>query len=90
MRESKIEKEVTKYAKVLGWLSYKFVSPNQKGIPDRLYLRDSVLIFVEFKQEGKEPTKLQAKCIKSIRNQGFNVIIIDNIEKGIKFFNTFE
>lgn len=90
MKESQIEKTVTKYAKLCGWLSYKFVSPNQKGVPDRIFLKNGTIIFIEFKQEGKEPTKLQQKCIKTIRNQRFNVIIIDSIEKGIKFFNTFK
>lgn len=90
MKESQIEKTVTKYAKLCGWLSYKFTSPGMRGVTDRIYLRNGQIIFIEYKKEGEIPRKLQAKRIKELKNQGFRVECIDNIEKGIKFFNNFD
>ena len=39
MRESAIEKAVTAHAKKNGWISFKWVSPSQRGVPDRLTSR---------------------------------------------------
>jgi hypothetical protein len=86
MRESTIEKKVSDYAKTQGWLSYKFVSPSNRGVPDRIYLKSGKCIFIEFKAPKKKPTKLQEKIISRIREQDLEVYIIDDIEKGKNIF----
>jgi len=86
MRESTIEKKVSDYAKTQGWLSYKFVSPSNRGVPDRIYLKAGKCIFIEFKAPKKKPTKLQEKIISRIREQDLEVYIIDDIEKGKNIF----
>lgn len=84
MRESEIEKKVSDYAKAKGWLVYKFVSPSQRGVPDRIFIRGGKLFFVEFKAPGKKPTKLQDKIFGKIREELFEVYIIDDVEQGKK------
>jgi hypothetical protein len=86
MRESEIEKKVSNYAKTQGWLSYKFVSPSNRGVPDRIYLKAGKCIFIEFKAPKKKPTKLQDKIIERIRNEDIPVYVIDNIEEGKNIF----
>lgn len=87
MRESEIEKKVVDYAEAKGWLVYKFVSPSQRGVPDRVFIRGGKLFFVEFKAPGKKPTKLQDKIFGKIRAELFEVYIIDNIEQGKKLID---
>lgn len=82
MRESEIEKKVSEYAKAKGWLVYKFVSPSQRGVPDKIFIRGGEIYFIEFKASGKKPTKLQDKVFSKIRGELFEVYIIDNIEQG--------
>ena len=82
MRESEIEKKVSEYAKAKGWLVYKFVSPSQRGVPDRIFIGGGEIFFIEFKAPGKKPTKLQDKIFSKIRGELFEVYIIDNIEQG--------
>lgn len=82
MRESEIEKKVSEYAKAKGWLVYKFVSPAQRAVPDRVFIRGGDIYFVEFKAPGKKPTKLQDKIFSKIRGELFEVYIIDNVEQG--------
>lgn len=89
MLESAIEKKVTQYAAKLGWLSYKFTSTSCKSVPDRIYIRDGLTIFVEFKQEGKKPTPLQLKTHENLRKFGATVVVIDSIESGKNFFDDF-
>ena len=87
MRESEIEKKVSDYAKAKGWLVYKFVSPTQRGVPDRIFIGGGEIFFVEFKAPGKKPTKLQDKIFSKIRAELFEVYIIDNIEQGKKLID---
>lgn len=83
MRESTIETKVCSYARSKGWLTYKFVSPSNRGVPDRIWLKSGKAVFVEFKATGKEPTKLQVKVMKRIQEQDFEVYVVDNVEQGI-------
>jgi len=90
MLESAIESAVCKYAKSKGWLVYKFVSPNNRGVPDRIMLRNGVIIFVEFKATGKQPTTLQQYIIKRIRGEKFKVYVIDSVEIGKKTLDSYD
>jgi len=90
MLESAIESAVCKYAKSKGWLVYKFVSPNNRGVPDRIMLRNGVIIFVEFKATGKQPTTLQQYIIKRIRGEKFKVYVIDSVEMGKKTLDSYD
>jgi len=87
MRESLIEKKVSDYAKLLGWLTYKFTSPQNRGVPDRIYFREGVTLLIEFKAPGKTPTKLQQSHIKKLKDQLINVYVVDSIEQGKDIFN---
>lgn len=78
MLEKEIEKKGNDYAESKGWLQFKFVSPSHRSVPDRIYFRDGRTMLVEWKKNGEEPTKLQAKTIKEIQAQGIEVHVVDN------------
>lgn len=82
MRESLIESKIVRFAKQNGWLTYKFTSPQCKGVPDRMFIKDGKLIFVEFKQLGLLPTKLQQIQIDRLREAGMEVHVVDRVELG--------
>ena len=82
VRESTIEKKVTQYAQAQGWLSFKWVSPSQRGVPDRLFFRKGAMLMVEFKAPGRRPTAYQEVIHRRLKDQGFEVHIIDNVEEG--------
>ena len=88
--EAQIEKKVTEYAKKAGWLSYKWVSPSQRWVPDRLYFRDGEVKMVEFKALGKFPTRGQAIIHKMLQREGRTVHVIDTVEKGVSLFERSE
>jgi hypothetical protein len=89
MRESVIEKKVSDYAKLLGWLSYKFTSPQNRGVPDHIYFREGHTILIEFKAPGKLPSKLQQKHISRLQDQLIHVYVVDDIEQGKDIFNAY-
>ncbi|KRK49022.1 hypothetical protein [Secundilactobacillus kimchicus] len=59
--ENDIEKYLNQQAKKFGWLSLKFVSPGNAGVPDRILIReDGLLVFVELKRSAEfNPRPLQ-------------------------------
>jgi len=89
MLESTIEKHVTKYAKNLGWLSYKFSSPSNAGVPDRIYFREGRTLLIEFKQKGKQPRALQQFHINKLKEELIPVYVVDSINSGKEIFNAY-
>ena len=90
MREKDIEKWVKDYSRKLGWLPFKFTSPAQRGVPDCVFLKEGVIIFIEFKALGKQPTKLQLVMAQKMKEHGALVFLIDSREKGKDLFDKFE
>ena len=89
MNESAIERAVCAYAKAKGCIVMKLSGQNQRGQPDRLFVRDGRVLFVEFKAPGKRPTALQERWISDLRRQGMFATSCDNIEKGKGLINFF-
>ena len=79
--EKKIEEYLRDVVKASGGRAYKFTSPGNDGVPDRLVLLPGgKAVFVELKAPGKKPTVLQELQISRIRQLGFDVRVIDSKE----------
>lgn len=86
MRESTIEKRLKLSIEALGGMCEKYVSPGRRSVPDRIIsLPHGRIIFVELKAPKKGPTPLQAKDHARRRALGFNVRVIDTVEKVDEF-----
>ena len=76
------EKTTEKYLKDqvlrLGGLSYKWVSPNNSGVPDRIcFFNASLIVLVEIKSEGLKPSPLQAHVFSRLSELGHPVFVVD-------------
>lgn len=81
MREKTIEKYLAQRVKEAGGIAYKFVSPGNAGVPDRLVLLPGArIVFVELKAPGKTPTALQRLQMRRIRGLWFDVRVIDSMQ----------
>lgn len=81
MRENKIEAYLRQKVKDLGGIAYKFESPGNSGVPDRLVLLPGGrTVFVELKAPGKKPTKLQLMQHKRIQGLDHKVHVLDSKE----------
>jgi hypothetical protein len=79
MRESEIERHLVKRVKERGGVPYKFVSPQRKGVPDRLCaLPGGVVVFCELKAPGQEPRPDQAREHQRLRDLGCKVLVLDS------------
>jgi len=79
--EKDIESECCDYAEATGWFTCKFVSPGTRGVPDRLFIRNGVHVFGEFKKPGEEPTAQQTLRHKKMRRHGAIVFWWDNYDQ---------
>jgi len=91
VRENVIEGYLRDRVKSIGGRAYKFISPGNSGVPDRLVLLpNGRSIFVELKAMGKEPTPIQLLQHKKLRALGFIVLVIDSKKKVDEFIKDYE
>ncbi len=81
-KESKLESELTEYARQLGVGFYKTVSPGLRGWPDRTAVGPGGVIFIELKAPGKKPRAEQEKVHRMLRDHGADVRVVDNLGDG--------
>ncbi len=90
MLEREIEKKVVKYAIDKNFLAYKFTSPSNRSVPDRLFISPTgKIFFIEFKRKNKLPTKLQAITINKFKLRNVDVSVIDDYETGKLLINEY-
>lgn len=86
MQESKIEKILREEVKKLGGRAYKFVSPGNAGVPDRIILLPAGrIVFCELKKETGRLSKLQSKQIGRILDLGFPVVVLHGEQAVLNF-----
>lgn len=74
MNEKTIEAYLRDKIKAQGGKAYKFVSPGNDGVPDRMVcLPGGRIFFVELKAPGKTSTPLQQRRQRELRDLGFTV-----------------
>lgn len=86
IRESAVEDYLRDQVKALGGKAYKFVSPGNRGVPDRLVcLPGGLTLFIELKAPGKTSTPQQVNRQNELKKLGNYVDVIDTKEKVNKF-----
>lgn len=81
MLEKDLEKYLVKKVKGLGGLTYKFISPCNIGVPDRIIIIDKRVIFVEVKRENGKLSKAQITQIGKIIDKGVDVFVVKDKEE---------
>lgn len=87
MRERDIERILTQEVKKLGGRAYKWVSPGNDGVPDRIVIFPGRRpIFVELKTEEGKLTALQSVQLKRLRELGQQAVVVRGIDGLSRFF----
>ena len=81
--EKTIESKVCNYAKKLGFLVYKILSPTSVGIPDRMFIYNKLVFFIEFKKPGGVISAKQNQIFNNMSSHSINVYIVNNLNQGI-------
>jgi len=81
MSESTLERRLVSEVKRIGGEAPKWVSPGNRGVPDRIViLPDGRTIYVEMKAPGKPLDPLQAKWARKLLGMGHRHYKIDSNE----------
>lgn len=81
--EKSIEAAIGRYAVSKGCLWWKFTSPMNRSVPDRVVVTpNGVVAFLEIKRGGKEPTPGQLEKAQNLRDHNALVDWTDNVERG--------
>lgn len=87
--EKEIEKKICDYAKSKGCYVRKFVSPNNRSVPDRLIIAPGgAVLFLEIKREGCKPTKAQLAEMDLLAKVGARVTWCDNVADGRQYVDS--
>ena len=87
MREKDIEKILTENVKKLGGRAYKWTSPGNAGVPDRIVIfPDRTPVFVELKTDKGTLTNLQKVQIDRLKKLGQQVYVVYGIDGVSQFF----
>ena len=88
MLEKEVEKFLVREVKKLGGISFKFISPGNAGVPDRIViLPNGRVVFAELKTDKGKLTKLQEVQIKKISDLGADARVLRGIEGVREFIN---
>lgn len=82
MLERDIEKAVCAYAKEKGFLHYKFSSPAHIGVPDRIFVGDNTVFFIEFKSEKGKLTPSQIRENTHLAEKNALVFVVYGVDEG--------
>lgn len=87
MREKDIEKVLVAEVKKLGGRAYKWTSPGNDGVPDRIVIfPDRAPVFVELKTDTGKLSALQKVQIDRLRKLGQKVYVTYGIDGVSQFF----
>lgn len=85
--EKLLERKLREGVKIRGGKAYKFVSPGNRGVPDRIIqTKDGRTLYVEIKTTGKKLTPLQEANKADMASRNIAVHVIDSEEDLIEIF----
>lgn len=87
MRERDIEKLLVEEVKKLGGRAYKWVSPGNDGVPDRIVIfPGKAPVFVELKADTGKLTRLQEVQLGRLEALGQRTAVVRGLEGLSQFF----
>ncbi len=87
MKESLIEADGVKYAEARGWLVYKWSSPGNRGIHDRIHFKNGVTFTIEYKSTGQKATPKQRRTAIGLKSAGIPSRCCDSVQSTRNFID---
>ena len=82
MKESKIESNLVRMVRERGGLCYKFVSPGNPGVPDRIVITPGGrTVYVELKTEIGRLAAIQRWQLEEMRKRGAEVRVLKGLDQ---------
>lgn len=84
MLEAAVEMPVVRRAEAAGWFVRKVVWPNRIGAPDRVFIKESRVVWIEFKAPGETPRLSQIQEHDRMRAAGAELHVCDSASTALK------
>lgn len=81
MRERDIEKRLVREIRAMGGEAFKWVSPGNDGVPDRIVMLPGLIIFVELKTDRGRLAGVQRVQIRRIQRWGQEVVVVQGMDE---------
>ncbi|EML1096328.1 TPA: VRR-NUC domain-containing protein [Pseudomonas aeruginosa] len=78
--EADVERPAKEFAKKRGWFVVKLMRCDIDSMPDDLFHRRGVTMYIEFKRPGEQPSKKQRSRHRELRAHGIPVHVCDNLD----------
>lgn len=86
MKESAVEAKLVRGVKDIGGLAFKFVSPGNVGVPDRILIfPNGTIWFVELKADGGRLSAMQKHQIAKLEKAGVLVTVLTGPDEVTQF-----
>lgn len=86
MRESSVEARLVKLVRARGGLCFKFVSPGNPGVPDRIVITpEGRTVYVELKTEAGRLSAIQKWQHEEMRKRGAEVRTLKGLAQVLDF-----
>ena len=82
--EKGVEMPVVRRAEKAGWFCRKVAWPVRIGAPDRVFIKDGRVVWIEFKDAGKRPRKSQELEHDRMKAAGAEVYWCDNVLEALQ------
>lgn len=80
MRERDIEQRLVREVRKMGGEAFKWVSPGNDGVPDRIVMLPGLIIFVELKADRGRLSSVQKVQIRRIQKLGQDVEVVQGMD----------
>jgi hypothetical protein len=82
--EKGVEMPVVRRAEKAGWFVRKVQWPGRIGAPDRVFIKDGRVVWIEFKDAGKRPRKSQELEHDRMKAAGAEIYWCDNVLEALQ------
>ncbi len=80
MNEKQIEAKLVQGVRANGGLCFKFISPGNAGVPDRIIIAPGGRVyFVELKTERGRPSEIQKRVMREMQKRGADVRLVKGL-----------
>lgn len=89
MLERDLEAKIVSHCKQRGLLIYKFSSPSNRGVPDRIIVGMGKVMFLEIKSAKGRLTALQERELARLREAGVRAEAVNDYQIAVELIDDF-
>ena len=89
--ETMIKQQVKDILDLKGWFHFPIMQGmgSYSGLPDRIAIKDGIVLFVECKAPGGHMSAAQEKFLENVRSQLGHYVVVSDVDNFIEYLKIF-